>query len=103
MDERPSSLKINEDDILSFLKSVNSNHSHGWDKLSIKMIKMCDKTLVYPLKFIFKASFHQGVFPDCWKKANVVSTNKEKENVFLKTMDQFAFFQCLAKYTKESF
>ena len=103
MDERLSSLKINEDDILSFIKSFNSNYSHGWDKLSIKMIKMCDKTLIYPLKFIFKASFHQGVFPYCWKKANVVSTHKEKENIFLKTIDQLAFFHCLTKYTKESF
>ena len=55
-DRRLSSLKINEDDILSIIKSLNSNKSHGWDKLSIKMIKMCDKTLAYPLKLIFKAS-----------------------------------------------
>ena len=33
------------------------------------MIKMCDKSLVYPLKLIFKASFQECVFPDCWKKA----------------------------------
>ena len=32
-DERLSSLKINEDDILSIIKSPNSNKSHGWDKL----------------------------------------------------------------------
>ena len=57
-------IKINEDDILSIIKSLNSNKSHGWDKLSIKMIKMCDKTLVYPLKLIFKASIQEGVFPD---------------------------------------
>ena len=45
-DKRLSSLKINEDDILSIIKSLNSNKSHGWDKLSIKMVKMCGKTLV---------------------------------------------------------
>ena len=27
------SLKINEDDILSIIKSINSNKSYGWDKL----------------------------------------------------------------------
>ena len=63
-DKRFSSLKIN-DDILSIIKSLNSNKSHGWDKLSIKMVKMCDKTLVYLLKLIFRASIQEGVFPDC--------------------------------------
>ena len=49
-------LKTNEDSILSIIKSMNSDKSHGWDELSTKMIKMCDKTLVYYLKLIFKTS-----------------------------------------------
>ena len=73
-----SSLKINEDDIQSIMKSLNSSKSHGWDKLPIKVIKVCDKTLVYPLKLIFKASIQEGVFPGCWKKANVVPIHKKK-------------------------
>ena len=36
-----SSLKTNEDNILSIMKSLDSNKSHDWDKLSIKMMKMC--------------------------------------------------------------
>ena len=40
-----SSLKINEDNILSILRSLDSNKSHDWDKLSIKMMEMCDETL----------------------------------------------------------
>ena len=83
MDKRLSSLKINENDILSIIKRLNSNKSHVWDKLSIRMIKMCNKTLVYPLKLIFKASIQEGVFPDCWKKANVVPIHrKESKNLF---------------------
>ena len=68
-DKRLSSLKINEDDILFIIKSLNSNKSHGWDKLLLKMVKIYDKTLVYPLKLIFKASIQEDVFPDCWKKS----------------------------------
>ena len=83
-DKRLSSLKINEDDILSIIKSLNSNKSHGWDKLSIRMIKMCNKTLVYPLKLIFKASIQEGVFLDCWKKANVVPIHKKESKNLLK-------------------
>ena len=46
------------------------------------MIKMCDKSLVYPLKLIFKASFQEGGFPDCWKNANVVPLLKKKVTIF---------------------
>ena len=48
------------------------------------MIKLCDKTLVYPLKLIFKASIQEGVFPDCWKKANVVPIHKKESRNLLK-------------------
>ena len=40
------------------------------------MLKMCDKTLSYPLQPI--ASFEEGVFSDCLKIANVVPTHKWK-------------------------
>ena len=45
---------------------------------------MCNKTLVYPLKLIFKASIQEGVFPDCWKKANVVPIHKKESKSLLK-------------------
>ena len=48
------------------------------------MVEMCDKTLVYPLKLIFKASIQEGVFPECWKKANVVPIHKKESNNLLK-------------------
>ena len=65
-DKRLLSLKINEDDILSIIKGLNSNKSHGLNKLSIKMVKMGDKTLIYPLKLIFKATIQESVFPVSW-------------------------------------
>ena len=30
---------------------------------------MCDKTLAYPVKLIFKVSINEGAFSDCWKKS----------------------------------
>ena len=57
------------------------------------MIKICDKTLVYPLKLILIASIQEGVFPDCWKKANVVPIHQKGSKNLLKSMDQLAFHQ----------
>ena len=45
---------------------------------------MCNKTLVYPLKLIFKGSIQEGVFPDCWKKDNVVPIHKKESKNLLK-------------------
>ena len=44
------------------------------------MVKLCDKTLVYPFKPIFKASF-QGIFLECWEKALYLFTKKESKNL----------------------
>ena len=45
---------------------------------------MRGKTLVYPLKLIFKASIEEVVFPGCWKKTNVVPTHKKESKNLLK-------------------
>ena len=42
-----------EHDILSIIRSLNSNKAHGWDDISIRMVKMCDESIAYPLKIIF--------------------------------------------------
>ena len=85
-DKRLSSLKINEDDILFITKSLNSNKSHGWDKLSIKMVKMCDKTLVCPLKLIFRASIQEGVFSGLLEKSYVAPIHKKENKNLLKKL-----------------
>ena len=76
-DKRVSSLKINEDDILFIIKSLNSNHMI-WDKPSIKLIKIYDKTVVYPLKLVFKDSFQEVFFSVLLEKTNVPIHIKRK-------------------------
>ena len=41
------------------------------------MIKICDWTLVVPLKLIFEACLVHGIFPETWKRANVVPVHKK--------------------------
>ena len=81
-DKRIKSFNINEKDIISIIKSLNSNKAHGYDNLSIRMIKICEESTSLPLKIIFETSLKHGVFPEIWKKANVVpSHNKEDKNL----------------------
>ena len=39
------SLNISEDDIIAIIENLISNKSHGWDDLSINMIKLCGKSV----------------------------------------------------------
>ena len=77
-----NSFSITEKDILVIIKSLDPNKSHGWDNISIKMIKMCGESLALPLKMIFEAALNDGVFPDDWKKGNIALVHKKD----LKTM-----------------
>ena len=49
-----------EHDILSIIRSLNSNKAHGWDDISIRMVKMCDESIAYPLKIIFENALKSG-------------------------------------------
>ena len=61
------------------------------------MVKMFDKTLVYPLKLIFRAFIQEGVFPDCWKKANVVPIHKKEIKNLIKNYRPISFLPIFGK------
>ena len=48
------------------------------------MIKLCGKSIVYPLKLIFEASLQGGESTDYWEKANVVPVHKKESKNFVK-------------------
>ena len=69
--------QISEEKRLSIIRSLNPNKARGWDNISVCMIKICDDSLVLPLKLIFENCLRRGVFPEVWKKANVVPVHKK--------------------------
>ena len=70
---------ISEGKIIRIIRSLNPNKAHGWDAFSVRMIKMCDDSLIIPLKLIFQNCLHHGIFPETWKRANVVPVHKKNE------------------------
>ena len=80
---RLNSFSITEKDILAIINSLDPNKSHGWDNISIKMIKMCGESLALPLKMIFEAALNDGAFPDDWKKVNIVPVYKKNLTAML--------------------
>ena len=65
-----------KDDIAKIIKNLNPNKVHGFDMISIRMIKICGESILKPLKIIFKSCLENGKFPIEWKKANFVPVHK---------------------------
>ena len=49
--------------------------------MSIRMLKICGGSINKPLEPIFKACLEHGVFPQNWKKSNVVSIHKKRQAI----------------------
>ena len=45
----------------------------------MRMIKLCGKSIAFPLKLLFQSSLEKVLFPVDWKKSNIVHVH-EKEN-----------------------
>ena len=56
---------------ISKISKLDSNKAHGNDVISIRILKLCDKSICKPLNIIFKFCLKQGIFPTEWKKENV--------------------------------
>ena len=70
---------ISDEKILNIIRSLNPNKAHGWDEISVRMIKLSDAALITPLKIIFTNCLRRGLCPETWKYANVVPVHKKNE------------------------
>ena len=83
-EKRISSIVYTSDNILKIINDLNPNKAHGHDNMSIRMIKLCSKSIVRPLKLIFDSAISSGYFPDSWKKGNIVPVHKKENKNLLK-------------------
>ena len=60
-------IEIDPKKLLKIIRALDCNKAHGWDNLSISMIKICDAKVVKPLCLIFNQCLETGVFPEMWK------------------------------------
>ena len=63
---------------LSIMRSLDPPKAHGFDDLSINMIKICDIEIVKALYLIYMKCLETGRFPSSWKKANVLPIHRKE-------------------------
>ena len=72
-------VKFVNNDTLKIFQNLNPNKAHGHDKISIRMLKLCDDSLCRPLELIFKDCLTNGIFPSDWKKGSIVPVHKKND------------------------
>ena len=76
-DSTLSSCHFTKHDIPRIINNLDPNKAHGYDKISIRILKICGDSICRPLNIIFKTCLHTGKLPLEWKKNNIVPIHKK--------------------------
>ena len=77
---------FSSNDIFDVIQNLDLNKVHSHDVISIRMLKICRKSICRLLQLIFHELTSNVVFPSEWKKKNVVPIHKKNNR------------QCLENY-----
>ena len=76
-DARLTSINFSDNDILNIIRSLDINKAHGHDDISVRMVKICDDSIKKSLSIIYKNCIRTGIYPNAWKKSNIVPVHKQ--------------------------
>ena len=74
---RICTLDFNEEELMKIIRNLKVHKAHGHDDISIRMIKICDKSILKPLILLFENSIKSSYYPDIWKKSNIIPVHKK--------------------------
>ena len=63
------------------IQNLDPNKAHGYDNISIRMLKIYGSSIYKPLEKIFKQCIETGVFPSEWKKGNIAPIHKNGDTL----------------------
>ena len=78
-------IKFENKDIINVIKALDPYKAHGYDDISIRMLKICDSAIVKPLTNLLKNCISEGIFPDNWKKSNICYIHKKGDKQIVHT------------------
>ena len=76
---RICTLDFNEEELMKIIRNLKVHKAHGHDDISIRMIKICDKSILKPLILLFENSIKSSYYPDIWKKSNIIPVHKKND------------------------
>ena len=72
-----TNIDVSFDKIISIINKLSAKKAHGYDDISVRMLKIIPEEVSIPLKLIFDRCISDGYFSSSWKKANVQSVHKK--------------------------
>ena len=78
-DKSLSMVKFVNNDILKIIQNLNPNKAHGYDKISIRLLRLCGDSLCRHLELIFNNCLANWIFPSDWKRGNIVAFHKKND------------------------
>ena len=89
--------EIDAEKVLKRIQSFDCNKAHGWDDMSVSMVKICHSSIVRLLCLLYKTCMHTGSFSDNWKKANVLPIHKKESRQLKKNYRLISLFPVCGK------
>ena len=71
--------------------------AHGHDDIFIRLIKICDKSLVKPLIILFQNFIKSSHYPDIWKKSNIIPVHKKDDKQLIQNYRPISLLPIFAK------
>ena len=96
-EKRLNTLNFSSNDIEKIIQNLDPNKAHDHDKISIRIIKICSKSICKPLQLIFSQCIDTGSFPLEWKKAKLVPVHKTGDKQCLKNYRPVSLFPICGK------
>ena len=91
------SVRSSAEDVLQIINNLDPNNAHGYDEISIRMLKICGSSVCRPLQIIYKSCLDGGKFEEEWKKANLVPVDKKNDKQLVKNYRPISLLHICAK------
>ena len=80
---RLASLDFNEEEILKIIRALNTRKAHGHHDISVRIIRICCKSLLKTLIVLFQNSAKSSYYPDMWKGSNIIPVHKKNDKLLV--------------------
>ena len=87
-----TSLDFNGEEILKIIRALIIHKAHDHDDISIRMIKICDKSLLKPSILLFQNSAKLSYFPYIWKRSNSIPVHKKNDKQAVENYQPISLF-----------
>ena len=68
-------------EVKNLIGKLLNKTSHGYDGISNKLLKELSQVVIHPLTYLFNLSLEKGIFPELYKRADVVPLYKSKSKL----------------------